>query len=301
MIQKIEKKLWNLVKKVVSRRAFNYPSIHEKMLSDKTRIRAYSKAIKEHIKEDDTVLDLGTGIGIFSFLASKQGAKVYAVDRSKIVHTARKIAEHNNLENITFIKKDFKKLRLPRKVDVIIQSLMGSSLLEEDFIEKLTLARDKFLKEDGEMLPSKFKLFIRPVKLKDDKRVPFLWEIEVEGIDFSRAKALEEFKTKRKRVTGKSIDFFLTEEEPVLTFDLEKEKPKLPGYLEASREVKKTGRLDGYVVYFEAEFDEKNKITTFPPGNKTHWSNILIRKEARNYREGDTVDIRVSVEDLKKI
>lgn len=57
------------------------------MLKDKTRTRAYQRAIEESPDQfkDKIVLDIGCGTGILSIFAARAGAKhVYAIEYAEI-------------------------------------------------------------------------------------------------------------------------------------------------------------------------------------------------------------------------
>ena len=104
--------------------AYSHFAIHEEMIKDKTRTRAYKHAIlrNSYLFRDKIVLDVGCGTGILSFFALRAGAKhVYSIDSAKIIDFAIKIAEANNIQNITFIKGKVEEITLPTKyVDIII-------------------------------------------------------------------------------------------------------------------------------------------------------------------------------------
>ena len=72
--------------------------------------RAYRNAIfkNAHLFRDKVVLDVGCGTGILSMFASKAGAKkVYGIECSSIIHTARQIIADNGFnDSITLVHGD---------------------------------------------------------------------------------------------------------------------------------------------------------------------------------------------------
>jgi type I protein arginine methyltransferase len=50
------------------------------------------------------------------------------------------------------------------KVDIIVSEWMGFYLLHEGMLDSVLEARDKFLKEDGEMFPESATIYISPCR-----------------------------------------------------------------------------------------------------------------------------------------
>src|SRR6185503_19223752 len=87
----------------VNREQFAGVSEQEKMLADDVRFDAYRRGVEKHIKPGDTVVDVGTGSGVLSFLAAtRQPAKIYALDHSSFIDVATYIAQKNGIPNIEF-------------------------------------------------------------------------------------------------------------------------------------------------------------------------------------------------------
>ena len=51
-------------------------NLHQAMLEDKTRVRAFGRALREVLEPGDVVVDIGTGTGILAFLALESGAGI---------------------------------------------------------------------------------------------------------------------------------------------------------------------------------------------------------------------------------
>ena len=102
-----------------------------------------------------TVMDVGSGTGILSMIAARNGArKVYAVEASDFAHVSKEIIMANGLESvIEVIKERVEDVQIDEKVDIIVSEWMGFHLLHESMLDSVLIARDKFLKAGGLMLP----------------------------------------------------------------------------------------------------------------------------------------------------
>lgn len=126
--------------------------IHEEMLKDEVRTRAYMNAIvnNPHLFRGKVVLDVGCGTGILSMFAAKAGAKrVIGVDYSNIIKQATEIVKANKLDHIvTLVQGKVEEITLPdgiTHVDIIISEWMGYFLLYESMLDTVLYARDKWL------------------------------------------------------------------------------------------------------------------------------------------------------------
>ena len=141
-------------------------SNQQNMLQDSVRTECYMEAINKNPLnfKDKIVLDVGCGAGILSLFAAKAGAlRVYAVETSNMADYAQRIIDHNGFTNvIKVIKSSIEDLDLPEKVDTIISEPLGTFLLNERMLETYIMARDKFLKPGGRMMPTKADLHLMP-------------------------------------------------------------------------------------------------------------------------------------------
>lgn len=143
--------------------------IHEEMLKDSVRTRAYQKAIEGNPQDfkDKIVMDIGCGTGILSIFAARAGAKhVYAIENAEIALFAELIIKENGLsDKITVIKGKMEEIQLPvPKVDIIISEWMGYFLLYESMLDSVLWARDKYLVKGGKMLPDKVQMYVAAIE-----------------------------------------------------------------------------------------------------------------------------------------
>ncbi|HLS68307.1 MAG TPA: 50S ribosomal protein L11 methyltransferase [Kiloniellales bacterium] len=296
--------LYGLVYSLRNSQEFSDLFEHEKMLADPVRVDSYAAAIKRAIKPGDRVLDLGTGSGVLSILAARQGAKVYAIDHSDFIHLAAENARQNGVEGISFIHTNSKKFTPPEKLDVLLHEQIGDNLFNENMIENLLELKGRLLKPGGRILPGRFQLFMEPVCLHPEFRVPFMEEIRPHGIDFSYlAEAARSYRAAGyhyRWVERSGVDFFLSKPEPILTVDLNEidDASAIPQVVEVSRQVIHPGSLDGIQQYFAIIFDEEVSFDTSPFSLRTHWTNRVFRVPQRHCTLGDTISYRIDLGNL---
>jgi protein arginine N-methyltransferase 1 len=288
-------------------RGFSNLYEHEKMLADSVRVDAYRAAIARQVRPGDVVVDLGTGTGILAMLAARQGAeRVYAIDHSPFIEVARAAAEANGIDTIVFEQVNSRSFAPPEKVDLVVHEQMGDSLFDENMVHNLLDLKRRVLREGGRILPARFELYVEPVVLEDDRRVPYLWENEIDGLDFgfARSTALDHYTTPGYRyrwiLMDRSVAQFLTDPQPVLTFDLNdlEGEDELPSVLEEARPVTQAGTLDGFCVYFRAVFDDETSLTTSPIEPPTSWGTRVFRAPRTRYEVGDKLGYHMDMTDL---
>src|SRR6185503_5186801 len=108
--------------------------------------------------------DVGAGTGILSILAVKAGARmVYAVEPSPIADFAQWLIRDNAMEDrITLVRAGIETADLPEKVDVIVFEWMGGYGVDEGMLPLLLVARDRWLKPGGKMIPERVTTWMAP-------------------------------------------------------------------------------------------------------------------------------------------
>ena len=284
-----------------NREEFTKLSVHEEMLADQQRNTAYHKAIFKYVKEGDTVIDIGTGTGILSFFASQNKAKkIYAIDHSNLLKSAETVAKHNDFKNIEFVNTHSKNFKIDSKVDIILHEQIGDFLFDENMVTNVLDIRDRLLKKDGMILPAYFEFFIEPVKIKDNRTVPFIWEQKIYGVDFSCYKDLYTASGNYQKKCSQDaslVDYFLCKPEVLYKCDLHTMKENdLPTELAYKRTITNSGRLDGFIVYFRGAFDNHISFTSGPTENRAlNWAFWILRTPRDMFEEGDTISFKLTM------
>lgn len=141
------------------------------MLRDSARCDGYRAALEAAASQikGATVLDIGTGSGFLAMLAAQHGArKVYAVEGSpEIAAVASRLVRENNfasvVEVVPKLLEDITEEQIPTgSVDIIVSELLSHFLVGELGPQVVTLAKRRFLKPGGLILPAVAALKMSP-------------------------------------------------------------------------------------------------------------------------------------------
>lgn len=242
-------------------RSYADVGVHELMIKDKPRTVAYKEFLERNLSllKDKTVLDVGAGTGILSLFAARSGAKrVYAVEASDIVHICQEVVRVNKYEHvITVIKGVMEETELPEKVDIIISEWMGFYLLHESMLESVLNARDRWLKDDGIMLPSHAAIYVCPVNMSEYYRDNI--ECWTDVYDFDFTPLLEQKLAallQQPAVLHLKVDQLLAEQKMLARFDLKSMKASdIEEIVEQVHFViNKESNIHGFSLWFDASF-----------------------------------------------
>ncbi|MDJ0761892.1 MAG: 50S ribosomal protein L11 methyltransferase [Myxococcota bacterium] len=248
-------------------------SVHQLMLSDDVRTSTFERAIKEVIKPHHRVLDFGCGTGILSIFAARSGASsVYAVDKSKLIRVAKKVACANGFNRISFFHSDQDSLRLPTEVDVIISEWMGHFIFFERMFEPLIRVRDRYLSRDGLMMPMRIHL---KAALVSDKslydRLCYFRE-KPYGIDFS---LISDWLFYDVQTTGLKTEQLIGVPVNLASVDM-RTCQGMPEVLSGSVRVDSPAVAYGICGWFDAELIDGCCFGTGPGDPATHWQQAFF-------------------------
>ena len=277
------------------------PRWHIPMINDYERNNSYFNAIKCAIKDNEYVLEIGTGSGLLSMMAIDAGAKkVITCETNKsLSEIAKKIIKKNGYpEKITVINKKSTELNLdtdlPQKADLIISEIFSSELVGEGIQSSILDAKERLLKEDGKMIPEageiKFALLQSNSNIED-----LCFTGTVNGYDLS------DF----NQVTGNKFIIpvhhsnisFLSNINTAFSFDfysenLIKRKEKI-----IKISVSKSGICLGLITWIKVNLYQNIYLENNPSCfNDSHWSTpIYTFEKPLRFSKGDIISIKATL------
>lgn len=257
------------------RMSYRDVAMHKVMLQDVVRTDAYEKSISEVVKAEHSVLDFGCGTGILAIFAARAGArKVIAVDRSPFVRTAKKIATKNDFHKIEFYHADHQSLQLDEKVDVIVSEWMGHCLFYEAMLEPLLAVRDRYLAQDGIMIPSEVSIHAGLVcdeDLLDD--LSFLKDKPYD-IDFS---TIAHVPFQQTDLVALETDSILASTAHLGSLNMRTvRKAEGPRVFSGTIRPDKNAKIFALCGWFSSVLSEGVTLGTGPNDPPTHWDQILF-------------------------
>ena len=145
--------------------------MHQAMLADRTRLRAYDQALAEAVRPGDIVIDVGAGLLALGMMALRHGAAhVYAVEGDPVTAAvAARIADDNGLSGkLTVLQGDACTVDLPERADVIVAELMGNIGPEEQMPEILAAVAGGRLAPGGRVVPQRLTTTLTAIEFDDE-------------------------------------------------------------------------------------------------------------------------------------
>ncbi len=260
------------------------------MFKDSQRVQAYVTALERVITPTSVVVDIGTGTGIFAFLACQLGApRVYAIETNDAIHVAAQIARANGYaDRIQFIQQPANQVQLPEQADVMVSDLRGTLPLYDQHIPIIMDARRRFLKTDGALLPQRDTLVAALITAPDlYPDYSDVWESFSLDMRAGRDHAMHTPGTYRP-----AVDQLLTAPQPFATLDYHMiESPNISG--KATFTAQQSGTAHGYSVWFDAEVMDGLTYSNAPSEPEQVYGHLYLPLEqAVPVEVGDRVEAK---------
>jgi len=264
---------------------------HLQLLADPWRVSAWKRAIEAMIRQGDTVLDAGTGLGTMAVWAARAGAgRVIAVESADVVELAREIVARAGVDDVVEVVAADLATVPPEPVDVVLADFVGR-LLPDAAMRRAVTAAGGFATERTRFLPARVQWHAAALA---DVPVPALdrWSHPLLGVDLSPALARALHVPWTLHVP---TDALAGPPAPLATLT----PPDLPEevQVEASLPVR-AGVCRGVLVWFAADLAPGVTLDT-GPGRRTFWGQVLWAAPRTLVPDGElrvTATVRSGVE-----
>ena len=142
---------------------------HETLLSDGNRNRSFYRALKRTVTKTSSVLDIGSGTGVWAVAAAKLGARrVVAVEEEPLlIGLIKQIARDNGVASkVEVVQGDSRQIQFGKEFDIVISETIGHLVFDEPIVPIMIDARQRFLKPGGILIPAAVALVAAGAHLK---------------------------------------------------------------------------------------------------------------------------------------
>ncbi|MBK9316714.1 MAG: 50S ribosomal protein L11 methyltransferase [Acidobacteria bacterium] len=265
------------------------------MMADEARMDAYTEALRRAVTPGSTVIDIGTGPGIFALLACRFGAgHVYAIDPSDAIIVAREAAAANGLaDRITFIQGLSTEFTPPQPADVIISDLRGLLPFLGSHIPSIIDARSRLLKPGGAQIPLRDELWAGVVNAEETwNEYMAAWKLH--GFDYRSATRIIT-NTTGWRIKDVKPGILAAQPQRWATMDYRTiENPNVSG--EVAFTIERDGPAHGVLIWFDTMLADEIGFSNHPGSEKpakVYGRSFFPWSEPVDLRKGDEVRLRI--------
>ncbi len=250
--------------------------LQRKLLGDTVRNDAFAEALRRLIKpQETTMIDLGSGTGFLSFLASRLGAKhVTLLEIGEILETSKALAKRNGIKNCTFLRKHSTQVRGIPQTDILLSETLGNYALEENILESIEDGK-RFLKANGIIIPGRITQFVCPVVTDRLQQEIDVWPRVGFGLDFTEAREIALNNMYVKTILPNDL---LASRDAIREWDTIDFSKKNKSIRDADIVWKcdKPMTMYGFALWWNAELVKGVELTTSPMKPATHWEQIYL-------------------------
>jgi protein arginine N-methyltransferase 1 len=235
---------------------------YARMLADPVRGSAYLAAVRESVRPNMVVADIGAGPGVLGVYAATLGARrVFLVEPDASVNAARALAIENGVaDRVEVIRASSTEIELPERADLIVSDLRGVTPFHGRHLESAADMRRRLHAPGGICIPRRDRVWAALVE--DDAlyaRTVGAWSGVPATLAHDSLTSLMANGWFRTRAAGEQL---LSEPAPFVTLDYDHPAPALQACWDAC--ATRDGIAHGLLLWFDTDLTERLALSNAP-------------------------------------
>lgn len=250
---------------------------HRTLIADRERNAAFARALKAVIREGETtVADIGAGTGVLALIAARLGAReVFLYEAAEVAGVAAKVLKANRAGNCHLIPCHSTEMDDPPRVDVIVSETLGNYPFEENIVETLNDARQRFLKPGGVIIPGRLDQFVAPVTSDRIHSELCAWNDVGVDLDFSPAMTMSCNNIYVRTLAPNELLDIGASAKVWDAIDFTKQN-RSARKGEVFWRMSRAATIFGFVTWWVAELGRHITLSTGPDAPRTHWEQLYF-------------------------
>ena len=269
------------------------------MMADRARVEPHVEALRQSVKPDSVVLDLGCGPGLFALLACKFGARrVYAVEPDNTINIAREAAAANGFVNrIEFFQNVSTQITLPEPATIVIFDLRGVLPWFTQNVTTIIDVRNRLLVPGGVLIPRRDLLWGTIVEAPEQfQQIVGPWQDRIFNVDLSAGVSKITNTWRKTKITPEN---FLSEPVCCATLDYgQVTSPEL--FAEISWRAQRSGTMHGIAAWFDADLADGIGFSNHPAAPELVYGQAFLPlSRPVVVSEGEQVEVKLRADQVR--
>ena len=247
-------------------------SYYRNLIMQSARLDAFRRALGIVVQKGDRVLEVGTGLGTYTFFAVEAGAdEVWAVDDAPVVHLAEDVARENGIGSIRWVRGRVPEVGIPGPVDVLVYEDFSPRLLDPAMWGLYRALHRHTVTEKTRFVPRRGLLRAAPASVPDLVSVP-----EGPGAHGIRWDALRPYLANLPRSGTAEPDALLAPGATLCTVDFGVPPSRWPLGGTAHFTAERPGQLSALAMWHVLELAPGITLDNAPGAHPGSWGHLVL-------------------------